>query len=76
LASLNPAQATGLEDGLGSIQTGKKADLILVRLVDNRPLVLRTLVDGREVSRFSYKTEPNAAFFVPGEQGNLLQQKH
>jgi alpha-D-ribose 1-methylphosphonate 5-triphosphate diphosphatase len=58
LATLNPAQATGLSDKLGSIEEGKIADLILVKLIEGRPVVIVTIVDGRVVTRFNYHCEP------------------
>ncbi len=54
-ATLNPAIATGLDDRLGSIREGKKGDLILVHLVDDKPVIMATLVEGRETSRFTYR---------------------
>jgi alpha-D-ribose 1-methylphosphonate 5-triphosphate diphosphatase len=48
-ASLNPARAIGWEDKLGSLETGKQADLLLVRksAVAELPQVVRTMVGGK-----------------------------
>lgn len=46
MATLNPANALSREDKLGSIELGKKADVIVVRKVRNIPLVASTIVDG------------------------------
>ncbi len=54
LASLNPAMATGLAAELGSIEAGKRADLIVVKLLQGRPVVLAVLVGGRVVARYDY----------------------
>jgi alpha-D-ribose 1-methylphosphonate 5-triphosphate diphosphatase len=58
LATLHPAQAVGLADELGSIEVGKKADLILVSLLRGRPVVMATLVDGRLAAQFAYGVKP------------------
>jgi alpha-D-ribose 1-methylphosphonate 5-triphosphate diphosphatase len=48
-ASLCPARAIGWEDRLGSLETGKEADLLLVRKSDmtHLPQVIRTMVGGK-----------------------------
>jgi alpha-D-ribose 1-methylphosphonate 5-triphosphate diphosphatase len=49
LVSLNPARAVGLADDRGSIEPGKRADLVLVDERDALVHVLRTFVGGREI---------------------------
>ena len=50
LVTLNPALAVGLEDDFGSIEAGKRADLICVeQLEDGFPVVSGAYIDGREV---------------------------
>ena len=46
MASLTPAEALGWSDRLGSLQTGKLADLVLF---DDRFRVCRTIVGGNTV---------------------------
>ncbi|SEC62058.1 alpha-D-ribose 1-methylphosphonate 5-triphosphate diphosphatase [Paenibacillus sp. GP183] len=48
-ASLYPARAIGSEDKLGSLETGKQADLLLVRksAVTELPQVVRAMVEGK-----------------------------
>jgi alpha-D-ribose 1-methylphosphonate 5-triphosphate diphosphatase len=48
-ASLNPARAIGWDDKLGSLETGKQADLLLVRksAVTELPQVVRAMVGGK-----------------------------
>jgi alpha-D-ribose 1-methylphosphonate 5-triphosphate diphosphatase len=46
MASLNPAAALGRAEAIGSIELGKRADLIVVRKVRDNPLVRTTIVDG------------------------------
>ncbi|MCX7989417.1 MAG: phosphonate metabolism protein PhnM [Aquificaceae bacterium] len=48
LASLNPARAIGVGDQVGSIQAGKRADLVQVHYDGRFPRVLRVYVDGRQ----------------------------
>ena len=49
LATLNPAQAAGLAHQTGSLEPGKWADLILVRLIDGTPEVVGVMRAGRWV---------------------------
>lgn len=49
LASLNPASILGRADEIGSIEPGKRADLVVVRKVRGNPLVQYTIVDGTVV---------------------------
>ena len=48
LATLNPAKAVGIDSFTGSIEVGKDADLILVKLIDNIPTVTKSFVQGRK----------------------------
>ena len=54
-ASLNPAKAVGLGDEYGSIKPGKKADLLIIELLDGYPVITHVLVDGRTTSRVEYR---------------------
>jgi alpha-D-ribose 1-methylphosphonate 5-triphosphate diphosphatase len=47
LATLNPAKAVGIDSDTGSIEKGKDADLILVKLIDDLPMVTHTIVKGK-----------------------------
>ena len=47
LATLNPAKAVGIDGDTGSIEKGKDADLILVKLIDDLPMVTHTIVKGK-----------------------------
>lgn len=47
LASLYPARAAGLGDWTGSLEAGKWADVILVRMVRGLPTVTAAMVGGR-----------------------------
>ncbi|MBJ6362379.1 alpha-D-ribose 1-methylphosphonate 5-triphosphate diphosphatase [Paenibacillus sp. GCM10012307] len=46
MASLNPAKALGVDKQLGSIEIGKKSDLIIVDTFDGYPMVSTALVNG------------------------------
>ncbi len=54
-ASLNPAKAVGLGSQYGSIEPGKKADLLIIELLDGYPVITHVLVDGRTTSRVEYR---------------------
>jgi len=53
MVSLKPAKAIGM-DTVGSIEVGKRADMVIVDEIDGIPLVLKTIVNGRVV----YDVEP------------------
>ena len=49
MATLNPAKALGREAEIGSLETGKRADLIVVGKIRGTPVVRYTIVDGTVV---------------------------
>lgn len=53
MASLNPAKAVGISHHTGSVETGKDADLLIVKLCDNIPMVTHTIVKGHIVAQAS-----------------------
>jgi alpha-D-ribose 1-methylphosphonate 5-triphosphate diphosphatase len=55
LATLNPAKAAGIAHHTGSIETGKDADLLLVSLVNNIPMVTHTIVQGHIIAQAKFK---------------------
>ncbi len=50
LLGLRPAETMGLSSQTGSIETGKKADLMVVQIIDQLPLVTHNIVAGKIVS--------------------------
>jgi alpha-D-ribose 1-methylphosphonate 5-triphosphate diphosphatase len=53
---LNPAKAVNLSDQLGSIEIGKKADLLLIDRLDNiMPVITHAFVDGIPVYQANYR---------------------
>jgi len=50
LLGLKPAEAVGLSSHTGSIETGKKADLMVVQIINQLPLVTHNIVGGKIVS--------------------------
>lgn len=56
MATLNPAEAVGMGGEIGSVEPGKKADLIVVETVDGDfPVCTAVLVDGRMVISSHYR---------------------
>ncbi len=49
MATINPAKVMGRDDSIGSIEVGKRADVIVVRKVRDIPLVRYAMVDGKIV---------------------------
>jgi phosphonate metabolism protein PhnM len=57
LATRNAALAVGMDAELGSVEAGKKADLLVVdELEDGFPVVTAAFVDGRSILRTSYRS--------------------
>ncbi len=54
-ATLNPAKATKTDKDYGSIEPGKKADLLIVDSLDGYPVITHVLVDGKTTSRIEYR---------------------
>jgi alpha-D-ribose 1-methylphosphonate 5-triphosphate diphosphatase len=48
LATLNPAKAVGIDHYTGSLEIGKNADIILVKIIENIPTVTKSYVNGRK----------------------------
>ncbi|QEM08978.1 alpha-D-ribose 1-methylphosphonate 5-triphosphate diphosphatase [Mucilaginibacter rubeus] len=59
MATLNPAKAVGINNHTGSIETGKDADLVIVKLLDGIPMVTHTIVRGHIVAQASNKINYN-----------------
>jgi alpha-D-ribose 1-methylphosphonate 5-triphosphate diphosphatase len=55
MLTLNPARAVGIAADYGSLEAGKKADLLIVRKLQGRPLVWRCFIDGRSALRYEYR---------------------
>jgi phosphonate metabolism protein PhnM len=57
LVSLNPAKAVGMDAEYGSIEAGKRADLLLIENIDaDFPVITASFVDGMMVSQTHYRT--------------------
>ncbi|MDR1389798.1 MAG: alpha-D-ribose 1-methylphosphonate 5-triphosphate diphosphatase [Treponema sp.] len=54
MLTLNPARAVGIAADYGSVEEGKKADLLIVRKLRSRPLIQRCFIDGQSVLRYHY----------------------
>ncbi|MDQ2086746.1 phosphonate metabolism protein PhnM [Herbivorax sp. ANBcel31] len=54
--SLNPARAVKMDDEIGSIKEGKKADLLIIeKLEDEFPIITKTFVDGTLIHTTNYR---------------------
>ncbi len=56
LVTINPAKAVGLDDEIGSIREGKKADLLIIEKIDpDFPVITSVFVDGELVQKTNYR---------------------
>lgn len=53
--ALNPAYAMNINEDYGSIEIGKKADLLLINFENNFPVINQIFVDGKIVSTIEYR---------------------
>ncbi|ARF17666.1 phosphonate metabolism protein PhnM [Sporosarcina ureae] len=57
MVTLNPAKAVRIDDELGSIKIGKKADLLIIeRMDDGYPMLTTTIVNGMLTTKTNYRT--------------------
>ena len=61
MLTLNPAQAVGIAGDYGSVEAGKKADLLVIRIVRGRPLISACFIDGQKVLSLKYRFDRQAA---------------
>ena len=54
-ATLNPAKALRIDTNYGSVEIGKKADLLIVEILDGYPVITHAFVDGNATSRIEYR---------------------
>jgi alpha-D-ribose 1-methylphosphonate 5-triphosphate diphosphatase len=55
-ATLNPAKAMGTDKDYGSVEPGKKADLLIVDILDGYPVITDVFVDGHATYRVEYRS--------------------
>ncbi|MCO5388777.1 MAG: amidohydrolase family protein [Desulfosporosinus sp.] len=49
MVTLNPAQALGIDNDVGTVEVGKSADLLIVEMHQDYPILRKTLVGGNIV---------------------------
>ena len=55
MATLNPAKAMRTHKDYGSIEPGKKADVLIVEILDGYPVITHVFMDGNSTSRIEYR---------------------
>ncbi|MGJ9459134.1 phosphonate metabolism protein PhnM [Oceanobacillus sp. CF4.6] len=56
MVTLNPAKAVRMDDEIGSIKPGKKADLLVIeRMDDGYPMLTTTMVNGNVITTTNYR---------------------
>ena len=59
MTTLNPAKAVKIDEELGSISPGKKADLLIIEKMDSGyPMLTATIVNGALTTTTQYRTNP------------------
>ena len=66
MASLNPAKAAGIAGYTGSLEAGKKADLIIIDPWEEAPKIMKTFMEGREIYS-TWCQAPHKPAHSPGE---------
>ncbi|SHI20239.1 alpha-D-ribose 1-methylphosphonate 5-triphosphate diphosphatase [Sporobacter termitidis DSM 10068] len=54
-ATLHPARAMKIDGDYGAVERGKKADLLVVEVLDGYPVITHVLVDGRVTAQVAYR---------------------
>ncbi|QQD84951.1 phosphonate metabolism protein PhnM [Jeotgalicoccus sp. ATCC 8456] len=57
LITINPAKAVQMDEEIGSLETGKKADINIIRLHDDYPTITECIVNGKIVSQYHYRID-------------------
>ena len=55
MVTLNPAKALGIDSDFGTLEVGKCADLILVEMHEEYPVLRKTLVGGNTVFQSDFQ---------------------
>jgi alpha-D-ribose 1-methylphosphonate 5-triphosphate diphosphatase len=56
MLTLNPAKAMGIEREFGSLEAGKKADILVARKIGGCPMIYKCFIDGRTAMQIEYRT--------------------
>lgn len=56
MLTLNPARAMGIAADYGSVEAGKKADILIVRKIQGCPMVYTCFIDGCRTLQYEYRT--------------------
>jgi alpha-D-ribose 1-methylphosphonate 5-triphosphate diphosphatase len=55
MLTLNPAEAMGIAEDFGSVEAGKKADLLVVRKIQGSPVICECFIDGHTAMQIEYR---------------------
>ena len=53
--TINPAKAVKMENVIGSIKEGKKADILIIEKLDEIPVITSVFVAGKLMSKINYR---------------------
>ncbi|MDR2375488.1 MAG: amidohydrolase family protein, partial [Treponema sp.] len=57
MLTLNPAKVMGIAADSGSVDAGKKADLLIVQKLQDCPLVCQCFIDGQSAVQYEYRKD-------------------
>lgn len=57
MVTLTPAEALGVDNRLGSIESGKEADLLLVEVHEGYPMIRKSMVGGKQIFQVEFQQE-------------------
>ncbi|OGO83211.1 MAG: alpha-D-ribose 1-methylphosphonate 5-triphosphate diphosphatase [Clostridiales bacterium GWC2_40_7] len=60
LVTLNPAKALGIDKEFGSVEEGKKADFLMIEILNGMPSITRVYINGELVSELNYRRKKYA----------------
>ena len=55
IADAESARAMCIDNDYGSLAVGKKADLLIIKILDGYPVITHALVDGKVISQLEYR---------------------
>ncbi|MDR2185785.1 MAG: alpha-D-ribose 1-methylphosphonate 5-triphosphate diphosphatase [Treponema sp.] len=65
MLTLNPARAVGIAADYGSVEAGKKADILIVRKLRGCPMIYSCFIDGHRTLQYEYRAGQEDKYALP-----------